>query len=135
MKSYSKNSERQVGMLLKKYRKQSKLTQQAVADYLGLDRTTYTKYETVRNPDIDILLKLAGLYNISIETLIYEFFSDDICGCSPISSASAPKESKITEVFILEEDEKQLLYLYRDCIRKQDVLENARHIYEEDNKE
>ncbi len=135
MKSYSKNNEKQVGLLLKKYRKQSQLTQQAVANYLGLDRTTYTKYETVRNPDIDILLKLAGLYNISIETLIYEFFSDNVYGCSPIASASAPKEGRITEVFILEEDEKQLLYFYRDCIRKQDVIENARQICEEDNKE
>lgn len=48
-----------LGNLLKIYRKNSLLTQQQVADALNINRTTYTYYETGKTePSIDTLHKL-----------------------------------------------------------------------------
>ena len=49
------------------------LTQQQVADYLGMSQTGYSKYEVGTN-DIptQILIKLARLYDTSIDYLLGE---------------------------------------------------------------
>lgn len=52
-------------------RKSKHMTQADVAEYLNIPRTTYNSYEkrdTV--PPIDLLYKLADLYNISLDTLL-----------------------------------------------------------------
>ena len=47
---------------LKELRKNSKLTQQQVADALSVDRTTYTYYETGRlNPNFKTIYKLCKI--------------------------------------------------------------------------
>ncbi|MGN0509276.1 MAG: helix-turn-helix transcriptional regulator [Ruminococcus sp.] len=52
------------------YRRLNNLTQQQVADYLGLCRTTYTKYETGDSePSFSILRKLVELYNIDFNNI------------------------------------------------------------------
>lgn len=57
---------------LKKFRYVNEMTQQEVADKLGIDRTTYSKYEGGRaNPQFDNVLKLASIFGISVS---------DICG-------------------------------------------------------
>lgn len=57
--------------LLKKLRKKKKLTQSAVAEYLGVDRVTYTNYELGnRKPDAETLKKLSILYGVSVDYLI-----------------------------------------------------------------
>ena len=48
MKVFVGISEKKLGEILKKYRTEYGYTQKKLADYLGIDRTTYTKYETVR---------------------------------------------------------------------------------------
>lgn len=56
---------------LKELRKAHGYTQDYVATTLGLVRQTYSHYETgKRTPNSEILFKLAGLYNISIEDLM-----------------------------------------------------------------
>ena len=53
---------------LKKNRKNLGLTQQQVAAKLGIDRTTYTKYETgVSEPSFEMLIRLSQLLGISLE--------------------------------------------------------------------
>lgn len=56
---------------LKNLRRKFGYTQQEIADYLLINRTTYTKYETgVALPSIFILRDLAKLYNVNINNLI-----------------------------------------------------------------
>ena len=48
MKIFLGMNEKMLGAVLRKYRKINSLTQQRVADYLGIDRTTYSKYEGLK---------------------------------------------------------------------------------------
>ena len=54
---------------MKYYRKLLHLTQQDIADMLNVDRTTYTSYETHRVPSLDILIKLAKIFNVTLDQL------------------------------------------------------------------
>lgn len=56
---------------LKTLRKEKKLTQGQVADVLGLQRTTYTKYETGRSqPTLDTICRLAELFSVTVDELL-----------------------------------------------------------------
>lgn len=56
---------------LKEYRKKKNLKQADVANELGISRQAYSHYEVgKRQPDYEILLKLAELYDTSVEALI-----------------------------------------------------------------
>ena len=52
-------------------RKQQEFNQREVAERLGIDQTTYSRYETgATEPDIDSIKKLAKLFNVSIDYLL-----------------------------------------------------------------
>src|SRR4051812_6368349 len=52
-------------------REEKKLTKKAVAEFLKIDQSTYGKYELAkREPDYEILLKLATFFNVSIDYLL-----------------------------------------------------------------
>ena len=56
---------------LKELRTAQKLTQQQMADYLGVDRTTYVKYETDKSePTFDTLQKLADYFGVTVDFLM-----------------------------------------------------------------
>lgn len=56
---------------LKYFRKKSNLTQQQVADALGMNRSTYAYYETgTTRPKINTLQSLARLYNTNVDLLL-----------------------------------------------------------------
>lgn len=56
---------------LKVFRKKMGLTQADVADHLGIDRSTYAKYETGQSePNFDMLQKISLLFGTSIDVLI-----------------------------------------------------------------
>lgn len=56
---------------LKYLRKELNLTQQQVADGLGIERSAYTYYEKgTTNPKIKTLCLLARMYNISVDELL-----------------------------------------------------------------
>lgn len=58
-------------MELKLYRRKNGLTQEQVADYLGIPKKTYQNYEReVRDPDSDVLCALADRYGISLDELV-----------------------------------------------------------------
>jgi len=58
-------------MKLKDIRKQRKLTQKQVADYLQTSQQAYNYYENEKyEPSIDMLIKLADLYNTSIDFIV-----------------------------------------------------------------
>jgi len=57
--------------IIRALRKEKGLTQQQVADYLNLDRSTYAYYESGRSKlNTDIVVKLAHFYRIRYEVLL-----------------------------------------------------------------
>lgn len=60
----------QIGKKLKELRKSENLTQQELAERLGIGRVNYTRYETdAVRPDYETLLIIADFYNISLDEL------------------------------------------------------------------
>ena len=58
-------------MNLKEIRKHCNLTQQQVADHLNCSAVAYSRYENgIREPSIDILIKLAALFDVSVDYLV-----------------------------------------------------------------
>ena len=56
---------------LKELRKQKGLFQKDIANKLGIDRTTYVKYETgASEPDIKTLLSIADIFDVSVDYLL-----------------------------------------------------------------
>ncbi len=56
---------------LKIARRLNNLTQENVAEMLGVERSTYTRYESgAIQPDNDKLKILASIYNVSIDFLL-----------------------------------------------------------------
>lgn len=63
-----------IGGKIKRFRKRQGLTQDHLADYLGLDRSTISLIEKgERTIDMDKLEKLANLFGVELSV----FFSDD----------------------------------------------------------
>lgn len=59
-----------IGAKLKELRKSEGLTQQQLADKLGINRVNYTRYETdTVRPDYETLIQLADIYHISLDEL------------------------------------------------------------------
>lgn len=59
-----------IGKKLKELRSAEKLTQQDLAEKLGIGRVNYTRYETdAVRPDYETLILLADFYNISLDEL------------------------------------------------------------------
>lgn len=66
-----------MGKKLKRLRENFNLTQQQVAEALGIDRSTYAYYELGRTtPDLDKIDKLQRLYHVQYEDLI-EYDEED----------------------------------------------------------
>ena len=58
-------------MELKKLREKLRLSQTEVAKHLGINSQTYNRYETgVNEPNIEMLIKLADFFNVSIDDLV-----------------------------------------------------------------
>lgn len=56
---------------LRFHRRRTGYSQQYIADYLSVDRTTYTKYETgISQMDYEKLAKLANLFNVDFNDLL-----------------------------------------------------------------
>ncbi|TJY40948.1 helix-turn-helix transcriptional regulator [Cohnella pontilimi] len=59
------------GTRLKKARTNKRLTQYQVAEQLGIDFTTVSKYENNKSqPDNETLRELAGMYEVSLDWLL-----------------------------------------------------------------
>ncbi|MCM8901294.1 helix-turn-helix transcriptional regulator [Caldicoprobacter algeriensis] len=57
--------------IIKQLRTERKLSQKDVANAIGVDRTTYTKYETGKSqPDFATMQKLAEFYSVSVDYLL-----------------------------------------------------------------
>lgn len=76
-----------------------KLTQQDIADWLGIERSTYGKYETGDSePNFDTICRLADFFDVSVEYLM---------GRTNIKKTPTPED------FGLSSEESELLALFR----------------------
>lgn len=77
--------------VLKELRIEKGLTQEEVADKIGLTRQAISGYESEkRQPGIDILVKLAEIYEVNVETVLYGKLSCDVLCCrTHIASGSS----------------------------------------------
>jgi transcriptional regulator with XRE-family HTH domain len=56
-----------IGRNISFIRNLNNLTQDKVADYLKINRSTYSNYEaSLREPDVDVLLKLSSLFGCEL---------------------------------------------------------------------
>ncbi len=68
-----------IGSVIKKYRKEIGLTQEEMANRLGVTTPAVNKWENGNsNPDIELLAPIARLLNISLDTLLS--FHDKLTG-------------------------------------------------------
>ena len=111
----------QFGQWLRHLRKTTGVSQQTVADALGIDRTTYSCYERgVTIPNAELCVHLAQLYNLPVSDLIEAektHLIDSqralIPGVDP-ETASVP--ARITE---LSKTERELICFYRSLSPEQ----------------
>ena len=98
---------------IKAARKECKLTQQQVADVLGLDRSTYSYYELGHlKPSVEVIIKLSAIFNVDIEWLTGADRNSDALN-SPdygIELIKAVREKNITE---LSKNERKFIALFR----------------------
>ena len=101
-----------LGMRLRKFRKENGYSQSHIANVLGIERSTYTYYETGKTvPVIFDLMRLADLYDISMDSLLG--FHDPR---QPVRAAVRRKERYLSEsVQDLSSEERQLLAFYRSA--------------------
>lgn len=63
---------------LKLLRKQKDLSQEQIANYIGVGQTTYSRYEDLKTyPDIFTIKKLANLYGITLDQLVSDIDEDE----------------------------------------------------------
>ncbi len=95
----------------------SGLTQQQVADVLGLDRSTYAYYESGKTtPDIKSVSKLLKLFNISYNELMEE----TECASTKVNdSAVEEDEDEKLHIYELSKVEKRLVIYFRVLSPKQ----------------
>ena len=92
------------GMRIRALRQQMNLTQQAVADQLQIDRTTYTKYEAGRvSPDNQGLVRLAEIFGCTVDSLLGVEDGDQ----------QTQVASSGQEAMVLTDEEQSLLQMFR----------------------
>lgn len=87
-------------MRLKELRINKKLLQKDVASAVGIERTTYVKYENGQSePSIDILKRIASFYEVSIDYLVgYSDAVQSLDVAPPVMLASE-KEIELMNIF------------------------------------
>ena len=64
-------NQNQLGENIAIYRKEKGLSQEKVAEYMGVSRQAVTKWESnISKPSSDNLIKLAKLFDVSVEVLL-----------------------------------------------------------------
>lgn len=138
MKEYGEINKNLLGQLLAAYRKKHGFTQQAIADYLDLERSTYTKYERGRKPEIDVVAKLCELYQVTADEFLSVFLVESDDGVSsPMARLNAPKSKAQPDgkIALLTPEEMKLIEIYRKTVRKDDIVDYARSVLSEETEE
>ncbi len=98
---------------LRLIRKEHKLTQQNIADVLGIDRTTYTVYELgTTTPSPATLVKLSQIYNVTVGYLIGVEENRPELRKNPENTQSVATLNS-DPISLLKKDERELLLYFR----------------------
>ena len=119
---------------LKYYRHECGLTQQQVADRLKIERSTYTYYETGKTkPDINTLIKIAKVYNISYTQLLQGVEEELEAAVAEIHSGPADDDSLKYRTHATTKYEVELLFVVRNLSPKQrkEVMSFAKNFINE----
>ena len=116
MKDYS------IGESLKRVRTEHNLKQKDIADAIGIDRSTYSYYETGKtSPPLEVLCALTKIYNVTIGYLIGKEANNP-----ELRRRAEAVSSAVDPIALLDKDEQLLLIYYRlakDKSDKEAVLE------------
>ena len=64
-------NQQKIGAFLKELRNEKNLTQEQLAEKLGVSRRTVSRWETGSNmPDLDLLIEMAGYYAVDLRELL-----------------------------------------------------------------
>lgn len=112
---------------LKELRKNSALTQQEIAEVIGVDRSSYSYYENGKaSPSLQVLIKIAKVFNV---TLDYIIFGDDSKTVQPTTTLSDNYSAytKVDGFVNLSDNEKNLIMYSRllDADAQADLAEYA----------
>ena len=117
---FKKDKSALLGEMLRELRKKHSYSQITVAEYLGIDRSTYAKYELGRLPDVSVLVKIASLYSISIDSLVAVFLPDSEETLSKTAALGTSGDNAF--LCILSKEEQLLIDYYRNCSDKLDFM-------------
>ena len=132
---------------LRQLRLDKGVSQEELAKWLSVSRTSYTKYETgAYEPSIETLIKLAGYYGVSVDYIIgysdscitYEHCTDDEQNISALYRRYRNKEvirdmlAEPDTLSNLAEDEQELVVNYRKSVKssKQSLLDYSGYLVE-----
>lgn len=100
----------EISEALKKIRKQYKMTQEDVANFLGISRSGYTYYETGKSmPSIEVLKKLSAIYDTTIDEVV----GNRIKNQSSKYGKSAVMEDCPDPLMYMKKEEQQIVMAYR----------------------
>jgi transcriptional regulator with XRE-family HTH domain len=96
---------------LKELREEASLTQKDIAEALGIDRTTYTKYETGKSePDFETTSKIADYFNVSVDYLLGK---SDIRNPSDEITKAVSDDPELAEFWNELKDREELKLLFK----------------------
>ncbi len=101
---------------LRRLRTENNYTQEQIGEKLNISRQAYSNYETgKRIPDIDMLIRIADIYEVTLEQLI----TQTCTGTGIINETSGPyytgKVLENADIIYLTKEEVDLLVRYRNA--------------------
>lgn len=117
MNEAKKDNIAKINTFLREKRLEYRFTQQKVAEFLQINRTTYAKYENGRMPEPDVILLLCQLYKITPNEMFRGFIPRKPDGSfEPTDYLDQSEEPPVLTI-----REKEVLELFRECRRKERV--------------
>ena len=103
------------------------LTQYELGNYLHISRQAYTNYENMkRNPDLETLISLASLYNVSLDELVHHNIKNPIDQDNRVRNAALDRAT--ANMLYLTSEETSLVILFRTMGKeKRSSLKNFVH--------
>lgn len=120
---------KELGMRLKLLRKEQRIRQNEISTILGIDRSTYSCYETGRiTPSSEMLAILARLLGTSTDYLL---------GLQPLNIMTEPESTYEVDKMEYTHNERMLLMAYRlmDDVQKKLIDEYVKKLNDDKEKE
>lgn len=121
----------QLNNVLRQIRKSKNMSQQKVADILGIDRSTYSYYETGKSElDIKTLLALCEIFDVTLDEMLNE--DEVILNSSLVTNVKAAYDAMQEESVPLSQYEQRLLQYVRlmDDRQRSEILDQATQMLE-----